>query len=81
MNQKQAAALADMTTLIAKMSADPVIVRYNKLRAFAELVDLRLNPEGEKFTIRDKRGQILFECDSTEGLNEWFKGHYMEDAL
>lgn len=81
MNQKQAAALADVTTLIAKMSADPVIVRYEKLRKFAESVNLRLDPAGDRFEIRDVRGRKLFACDSTKELADWFKEYYMEDVL
>lgn len=81
MNQKQAGELATITTLLAKMSADPVIVRYEKLRKFAESVNLRLDPAGEQFEIRDVRGRKLFVCDTTEELADWFKEYYMEDVL
>lgn len=83
MNQKQAEILANTITLIAKMSADPVIIRYEKLKKFAASVSLRLEPsaDDEMFEIRDATGRRLFECDSTEELNDWFKEHYMEDVI
>lgn len=81
MHQKQAAALANITTLIAKMSADPVIIRYEKLKKFAESVNLRLDPSGELFEIKNSKGKVVFTCDSTEELNDWFIENYMEDVL
>lgn len=81
MNQKQAEALANITTLLAKMNSDPVIVRYNKLKRFAESLNLRLDPNGIKFELRDAKEQMLFECDTTDELNDWFRKHYMEDVL
>lgn len=81
MNQTQAEALANVTTLLAKMSADPVIVRYNKLKKFAESVNLRLDPKGQQFEVKSAKGQTIFECDTTEELNTWFGENYMEDVL
>lgn len=83
MNQKQAETLANAATLIAKMRADPVIVRYERLKKFAESVNLRLSPasDEEHFEIKDGRGRLLFRCVSTEDVNDWFKEHYMEEVL
>jgi len=80
MNQEQAGEMASVVTLIAKMKSDPVIMRYEKLKSFAASVGLGIEISNDVFEIR-QGVKVLFRCDSTEGLNDWFQEHYMAEVL
>lgn len=80
MTKLQAEKMADLVILASKMNADPVIVRFKKLNEFALYVGLEIRMDNEMFQLCQGQ-KILFECASTEELNEWFKKNYGEDVL
>ena len=84
MNQQQAKAIselaAQLTTQLAKMKSDPVITQYLKLESFAESVGLQIKAADHTFKIKNKK-KVLFTCETTAELNNWFKENYLEEVL
>lgn len=80
MTKFQAEKLADLVILASKMKADPVMVRFKKLNEFALYTGLEIRMDNEMFQLCQGK-KVLFECVSTEELNEWFKENYSEDVL
>ena len=80
MNQQQAKVISELVTQLAKMKSDPVITQYLKLESFAESVGLQIKAVDHIFKIKNKK-KVLFTCETTAELNDWFKENYLEDVL
>lgn len=80
MTKLQAEKVADLVILASKMNADPVMARFKKLNEFALYAGLEIRMDNEIFQLCQGE-KVLFECASTEELNEWFKKNYDEDVL
>jgi len=80
MNQQQAKVVSELVTQLAKMKSDPVITQYLKLESFAESVGLQIDAVNEVFKIKNKK-EVLFTCETTAELNDWFKENYLEEVL
>ena len=80
MNQQQAKVVSELVTQLAKMKSDPVITQYLKLESFAESVGLQIDAVNEVFKIKNKK-KVLFTCETTAELNDWFKENYLEEVL
>ena len=80
MNQQQAKVVSELVTQLAKMKSDPVITQYLKLESFAESVGLQIKAVDHIFKIKNKK-KVLFTCETTAELNNWFKENYLEEVL
>jgi len=80
MNQQQAKVISELVTQLAKMKSDPLITQYLKLESFAESVGLQIKAVDHIFKIKNKK-KVLFTCETTAELNDWFKENYLEDVL
>jgi len=80
MNQQQAKVVSELVTQLAKMKSDPLITQYLKLESFAESVGLQIKAVDHIFKIKNKK-KVLFTCETTAELNDWFKENYLEEVL
>jgi len=80
MNQQQAKVISELVTQLAKMKSDPLITQYLKLESFAESVGLQIKAVDHIFKIKNKK-KVLFTCETTAELNNWFKENYLEEVL
>lgn len=80
MNQQQAKVVSELVTQLAKMKSDPLITQYLKLESFAESVGLQIKAVDHIFKIKNKK-KVLFTCETTAELNNWFKENYLEEVL
>lgn len=80
MSEKLAGEIAITVTEIAKLSANPVIMDWRKLCAFATEVGLEILVDKDSFHVHRGRKR-LYSSETTAGLNEWFKEKFLEDVL
>ena len=65
---------------VAKLSSNPLVIRFRKLEQFANTVGLNIRVDGDYFVIY-RHGKDLYKCGTTDELNDWFKENYMEEVL
>ena len=66
--------MAHAVTMVAKLRADPVIIKFNKLLEFAQTKGFDIKPiEGEfRLILAGEPDKVLFTCEKLDELNEWF---------
>lgn len=75
--------LGHAVTMVAKLSATPVVIKFNKLLEFAKTKGFDIKVVEKEFWLVSEgdHDKVFFNCEKLEELNEWFIGVFGVDPL